>query len=191
MTTSRRSFLQKSAIFTGAAAAGPLFSPFLRTARAGQSSNSVVFASGEPVTGNWDPTSHTVLGQINFEGYVFSRLTQTPMRPEDPSEIVFELATSYKLIDQDTLEYTLRKGVKFHNGAPFTAHDVKATFEYASQPGKSAWYPGQVDDEVVDDYTCRLHTGKYGYPASAYILLASFLPILSAADVKNGKRSTP
>ena len=37
------------------------------------------------------------------------------------------------------------------------------------------------DVEVVDDYTCRLHTGKYGYPASAYILLASFLPILSAS----------
>ncbi|MBT6298887.1 MAG: ABC transporter substrate-binding protein, partial [Rhodobacteraceae bacterium] len=29
-------------------------------------------------------------------------------------------------------------------------------------------------------------TGNYGYPASAYILLASFLPILSAADVKDG-----
>lgn len=186
MTTSRRSFLQKGAVFTGTAAAGSLFSPFLRTAQAGQSTNSVVFASGEPVTGNWDPTSHTVLGQINFEGYVFSRLTQTPMRPENPSEIVFELATSYKLIDQDTLEYTLRQGIKFHNGASFTAHDVKATFEYASQPGKSAWYPGPVDVEVIDDFTVRLHTGNYGYPASAYILLASFLPIMSAADVKDG-----
>ncbi|MGY9011307.1 MAG: twin-arginine translocation signal domain-containing protein, partial [Rhodobacterales bacterium] len=29
MTTSRRSFLQKGAMFTGAAAAGTVFSPFL------------------------------------------------------------------------------------------------------------------------------------------------------------------
>ena len=187
MTTTRRSFLQKGAMLTGAAAAGTLFSPFIRTATAGQASNSVVFASGEPLTGNWDTTSHTILGQINFEGYVFGRLTQTPMRPENPSEITFELATSYKLIDENTLEYTLRKGVTFHNGAPFTARDVKATMEYASQPGKSAWYPGPVDVEVVDDYTCRLLTHKYGYPASAYILLASFLPIMSAADVEDGE----
>ncbi len=56
MTTTRRTFLQKGAVFTGAAATGTLFSPFLRTAQAGPASNSVVFASGEPLTGNWDPT---------------------------------------------------------------------------------------------------------------------------------------
>ncbi len=186
MTTTRRSFLKKSAAITGVAASSSLLSPFIRTASAGQSSNSVVFASGEPLTGNWDPTSHTILGQINFEGYVFGRLTQTPMRAEDPSAIEFELATSYKLIDENTLEYTLRQGVTFHNGAPFTAADVKATMEYSSQPGKSAWYPGQVDVHVVSDYVVRLDTSAYGYPASAYILLASFLPIMSAADVADG-----
>ena len=188
MTTSRRSLLQQGALLVGAAATGQLFMPFVRTARAGQSSNSVVFASGEPLTGNWDPTSHTILGQINFEGYVFGRLTRTRMRPENPAEVEFELATSSKLIDANTLEYTLRKGVTFHNGAKFTAADVKATYEYSSQKGKSAWYPGPVDVEVVDDdYTVRLRTEKYGYPASAYLLLASFLPILSAADVENGE----
>ena len=186
MNATRRSFLKQSALLGGAAAASQLFSPFVRTASAGPSSNSVIFASGEPLTGNWDPTSHTILGQINFEGYVFGRLTKTPMRPENPSELQYELATGHSVISEHVLEFTLRQGVTFHNGKAFSAEDVKATFEYASQPGKSAWYPGPVDVEIVDDYTVRLHTEEYGYPAAAYILLASFLPILSADDVANG-----
>lgn len=183
MTTTRRTFLKRSAAFGGAAATSSLLSPFVRTASAGQASNSVVFASGEPLTGNWDPTSHTVLGQINFEGYVFGRLTKTPMRAENPSEIQYDLATGHKVISEFVLEWTLRKGITFHNGKPFKAEDVKATYEYSSQPGKSAWYPGPVDVEIVDDFTVRLHTEEYGYPASAYILLASFLPIMSAEDI--------
>ena len=186
MATTRRSFLKQGLLLGGVAASCQLQAPFIRTASAGASSNSVIFASGEPLTGNWDPSSHTILGQINFEGYVFGRLTKTPMRAENPSEIQYELATGYKVIDEHVLEYSLRQGVTFHNGKAFKAEDVKATFEYASQPGKSAWYPGPVDVEVVDDYTIRLHTKEYGYPATAYILLASFLPILSADDVKSG-----
>jgi peptide/nickel transport system substrate-binding protein len=186
MTTTRRKFLKGGLTVGGLAAASQLTSPFIRTATAGKSSNSVVFASGEPLSGNWDPSSHTVLGQINFEGYVFGRLTNTPMRPENPSEIQYDLATGHKIINENVLEWSLRKGVTFHNGAPFTAADVKATFEYSSQPGKSAWYPGPVDVEIVDDYTVRLNTAAHGYPATAYILLASFLPIMSAADIEGG-----
>lgn len=189
MSATRRAFLKSGLALGGVAAASQLSAPFVRRAFAGQSSNSVIFASGEPLTGNWDPTSHTILGQINFEGYVFGRLTKTPMRPENPSEIQYELALGHKVISEDVLEWSLRQGITFHNGKPFKAEDVKATFEYASQPGKSAWYPGPVDVEVVDDYTVRLHTAEHGYPATAYILLASFLPIMSADDIADGSIS--
>jgi peptide/nickel transport system substrate-binding protein len=152
-----------------------------------QVKKTVVFASAGAVTGNWDPTSHTVVGQIDFEGFVFSHLIRCPMRPENPTEILPDLATSWKLLDEHTLEYTLRKDVQFHDGTPFTANDVKATMEYASQPSRPAgsWYPGRVDVTAVDPYTVRLSTAKYGYPASAYWYLASFLPMLSAKDVAN------
>ncbi len=106
------------------------------------------------------------------------------MRADNPAKFELELATSHKLINEGTLEYTLRKGVTFHNGKPFTGADVKATFEYSSQKRKSAWYPGPADVEVVDDYTVRLHTKKHGYPASAYVLLASFLPIMSRTAMR-------
>ena len=39
--------------------------------------------------------------------------------------------------DQRVYEFTLRKGLKFHNGDPFTAEDVKFSFKRA-QGGAAA-----------------------------------------------------
>jgi peptide/nickel transport system substrate-binding protein len=170
-----------AAAIAGAGVAMPLSSMAFAQAK----KKTIVLASMGPVTGNWDPTSHTTIGQLNFEAFIFSRLTRCPMQEGKIDEILPDLATSWKLVDPSTLEFTLRKGVKFHDGKEFNAEDVKATMQYASQPSRpaAAWYPGPVDVEVVDPYTVRLHTGKYGYPASAYWFVASFLPIMSAKDL--------
>lgn len=153
-------------------------------AKAAQS-KTVVLASMGPVTGNWDPTSHTTLGQLKFEKFVFNHLTRCEMREGRSEELTPDLATSWKLIDAHTLEFKLRDGVKFHDGKEFGAEDVKATMEYASNPARpaSALYPGRVDVEVVDKLTVRLKTEKHGYPASAFWFISSFLPILSAKDI--------
>jgi peptide/nickel transport system substrate-binding protein len=42
------------------------------------------------------------------------------------------LATSYKWIDNKTLEFQIRSGIKFHNGANFSADDVVATYNHVS-----------------------------------------------------------
>ncbi len=183
--TTRRNFLGTTA---AAGAAGLILpAPYVKRAYA-QARSTLIFASGEPLTGNWDPTSHTQLAQINFEGFVFGKLFNTPMRPEKPDEIVWDLALSQNVVDLHTMEYKLRDGVTFHNGAPFSAEDVKATFEYASQANRpAAWYPGPCEVEVVDRLTARVHTEKGGYPASAFYFLAGFLPIMSAADIKDPK----
>ncbi len=44
------------------------------------------------------------------------------------------LATSYKWVDNKTLEFQIRDGVKFHNGQPFSADDVVATYNLVSKP---------------------------------------------------------
>ena len=74
------------------------------------------------------------------------------------------------MVEDGWLEYTLRKDIKFHNGAAFTAHDVKATFEYASNPERPSgtWYPGQAEVQVVDDYTCRVRGEGGSYPGSLF-----------------------
>ncbi|MBN8909694.1 MAG: ABC transporter substrate-binding protein, partial [Rhodospirillales bacterium] len=184
----RRDVLKGAAAAAAISGIGTVAAPFGGKAFA-QSKKTVVVASMGPVTGNWDPTSHTTVGQLDFEAFVFSHLTRCPMEEGKTDEIQPDLATEWKLVDPSTLEFKLRQGVKFHNGADFTANDVKATMEYASQPSRpaSAWYPGPVDVEVVDDHTVRLNTSKYGYPASAYWFVASFLPIMSAKDVADPK----
>jgi peptide/nickel transport system substrate-binding protein len=42
-------------------------------------------------------------------------------------------AESYKVIDQLTLDLTIRKGMLWHDGKPLTAEDVKFTFDYCKQ----------------------------------------------------------
>ena len=185
LNISRRSILAAAA---GGVVSAGLPAPFIQRASAA-GRNSLIYSSAEPLTGNWDPTSHTSLAQINFEGFVFGYLFRTPMHPNDPSQFVWELATGQKLIDEYTMEYTLRDGVTFHNGAPFSAEDVKATFEYATQPSRPAspLYPGQCEVEVVDRLTARVHTKKFGYPASAFQFTGALLAMMSKDDIVDPK----
>ncbi len=155
-----------------------------------QASKPMVFLSAENITGNWDPTAHTTLSQKNVEGFVMGFLTRAPMRLDDPDKVTDDLATSLKLLDEHRLEIKLRTDVKFHDGKPFKAEDVKATFEYGAQPDRPAqWYPGPASGLTIttpDDYTVIVDATKGGYPADLFLFLASFLPIMSATDVKGG-----
>jgi peptide/nickel transport system substrate-binding protein len=181
----RREILGNAAALAAASSLG-VVSPFVSGgARAQAGKKTLTLAAQGPVTGNWDPTSHTTLGQLEFEAFIFGHLTRNLMEVGKTDQMSPDLATSWKLLDKFTLECKLRQGVKFHDGKEFGAEDVKATMAYASQPSRpaAAWYPGPVDVEVVDPLTLRIKTEKYGYPASAYWFLLSFLPILSAKDI--------
>src|SRR5256885_15036395 len=57
--------------------------------------------------------------------------------------------------DQKVYEFTLRKGLKFHNGDPFTAEDVKFSFlryKWAKQQSNKV-----REIEIVDPYRVRFH----------------------------------
>ena len=76
------------------------------------------------------------------------------------------VTAAWKAIDDTTWEVKLRQGVKFHDGTPFTAKDVKATFDRVLDPTKKMTARGNHAKiktvEVVDDHTVRFKTdGPY------------------------------
>ena len=80
----------------------------------------------------------------------------------EKGELIPWLAESWKM-SEDGRQWTfnLRKGVKWHNGDPFTSADVKFSFErFISDAAKSSWSPMHrqtVDQiETPDDYTVRV-----------------------------------
>ena len=72
------------------------------------------------------------------------------------------LATSWEPIDDDTWEFKLREGVKFHDGSDFTAEDVVFSIErtpVVTGPTTTTIYVRRVaETEIVDPYTLRIHT---------------------------------
>src|SRR5882672_3066726 len=55
------------------------------------------------------------------------------------------LATEWKLPDTTTIEFTLRPGVKFHDGSSFTADDVVYTLNLVSDPASKVSTPANYN----------------------------------------------
>ncbi|WP_151613173.1 ABC transporter substrate-binding protein [Sinorhizobium alkalisoli] len=72
------------------------------------------------------------------------------------------LATSWKWVDDTTLEFKLREGVKFHNGEEFDAEDVVYTVNFVANPENGVVVQRNVNwmksAEKVDKYTVRITT---------------------------------
>jgi peptide/nickel transport system substrate-binding protein len=188
MTISRRKFLTYSALAGLASSLPRLNLDFLISSAFAETNSALTFLSAENLTGNWDPSSHTCLAQINLEGFVFGYLTRAPMLPNNPEALNMELAKEIKIVNQSTIAFKIRDDVKFHDGKPLTAEDFKATFEYASGPDRPAqWYPGPCEVNILDQHAFEIKTDKFKYPAALFYYLSSFLPVMSADDIKNGE----
>jgi peptide/nickel transport system substrate-binding protein len=69
------------------------------------------------------------------------------------------LATSWKQVDATTIDFTLREGVTFQNGDPFTADDVVYTINdiiHDKQVAIPAYYTSYAGAEKIDDFHVRL-----------------------------------
>jgi len=65
------------------------------------------------------------------------------------------LATSWKQLSDTHYRFTLRKGVKFHDGSPFSADDVVFSYQRILQPQGTMqiYVTGVKEVKKVDDYT--------------------------------------
>ncbi|HYR36026.1 MAG TPA: ABC transporter substrate-binding protein [Burkholderiales bacterium] len=90
-------------------------------------------------------TTHAVM-QYTYEG--LTRYTKE-------YQIEPCLATSWEKLSETQYRFHLRKGVKFHDGSPFTADDVVFSFGRIKQPqGTNQIYVAGIKEvKKVDDYT--------------------------------------
>src|SRR5712672_1013701 len=113
--------------------------------------------------------------------------------------IVSDLATSWSSNEEGTeLTFPLRHGVKWHDGKPFTAQDVKCTWDLLSgkaseklriNPRKS-WYSNveEVTTNGDDEVTFRL---KRPQPSLLALLASGWAPIYPCHVSPRDMRSRP
>ena len=91
-----------------------------------------------------DPQYHNLGPNNAMARHFFDRLINTDKTQRHQPG----LAVSWKAISDDTWEIKLRRGVKFHDGSPFTADDVLFTVERApdvpNSPSSFAIYTKQI-----------------------------------------------
>ena len=97
------------------------------------------------------------------EAFVFavmSNVYEPLVQRNDKFELVPTLATEWKLVQPDTWRFTLRQGVKFHDGSAFDADDVLFSYNRAKGPGSDVGgYLGTVKEiRKIDQYTVELVT---------------------------------
>jgi len=119
----------------------------------------LVVAEGVEI-GQLDPHRARSMQDLGFGNAVFDAL----FRRQEGGEISPGLALSYKLIDDKTWTFKLRKGVRFHNGDFFTARDVKFSFDRMLNPATNnpflSLYLTIDKTTIVDDETVTVTTKK-------------------------------
>jgi peptide/nickel transport system substrate-binding protein len=99
--------------------------------------------------------------------------------------IVPDLAESWMLSeDGKDLTFKLRQGVKWHDGKPFTAADVKCTWDTLQGKGKEklrlnareAWWANLDNVSVDNDFQATFHL-KRPQPSFLAFLAAGFTPV--------------
>ena len=104
---------------------------------------------------NYDPLTDAL---DQFQNYgrllIFSNLTAY----DAESALVGDLATAWEL-DGTSWVFTLRDGVTWHDGSPFTADDVKYTFERILDPKVGSFAVPFIGEEATGR-GCRSAHGK-------------------------------
>jgi peptide/nickel transport system substrate-binding protein len=124
---------------------------------------------------NMDPHMHFlrvgILMNINMYDSLLHKNTKLEYEPS--------LATAWQALDETTWEFKLRQGVKFHNGDPFSAEDVKFSFDRVLDPNTKSPQYGNIrgikEVKIIDPHTVHLITDK---PFPLLLERVVFFPII-------------
>lgn len=109
----------------------------------------------------FDPAEMVALTDTMNYAFLFDGLLNLGPQGKQPA-----LATEWKVAANGlAIDFMLRKGVRFHNGDPFTDDDVKFTFERIIGPGNTHAYRKGFEEalarvEIVDAHRVRFHLKK-------------------------------
>ena len=139
-----------------------------------------------------DPHHTNIAPNNNALWHMFEALTHV----DADARLTPGLAESWRAVDGTTWEFKLRRGVKFHDGADFSADDVLAAIERArrmeASGGQFAGFVKAIkESKAVDPHTLRFTTEK-PYAMLPYDLNSLFIISRKAAaaateDFNTGK----
>src|SRR5256712_12949574 len=152
----------------------------LPAAAAAQTKDDTIVYALQSDMQNWDPPNSVLRESIILGYHVFDHLAARDLKT---GKVGPSLATSWENLDDTTWEVKLRPGVRFHDGTPFTARDVKASVDRVLDPEKKLTARSthvQIKSvEILDDHTVRFKTDG-PYPL--------FVERLAALGMQSGKR---
>jgi peptide/nickel transport system substrate-binding protein len=150
------------------------------------------WALGQTLTTAIGSNPPTLDPQATFNGFSFhvtNQVYETLVRVTPEGEVVPGLATEWSYPNATTLRLTLREGVTFHDGSPFDADAVVASFGRILDPSLTA--PGRfvltAIDEVraVDARTVEIVTDPPFAPLLSHLAhpVAAIVPVAHAATL--------
>ncbi len=103
-----------------------------------------------------DPYARQEVFLLSFDSNIYEPL----IRRDRNLRLEPALATAWSQSSPETWRFTLRRGVRFHDGAPFTADDVVFSFERVTGPGSrlSGALAKVKEVRKVDEHTVDLVT---------------------------------
>ncbi len=131
-------------------------------------------AAGELVT--CDPHSVTDTAGVVLTGHVYEKLVAF----DKDYKLAPALATSWERLSPTVTRFALRRGVRFHDGSPFTARDVVFSIERIRHPHSlfKGVSTGFASAREVDDTTVEIVTRK---PLPTLLNQLALLSIMSRA----------
>jgi len=112
----------------------------------------------EAETYSMDP----LVAWMTYGMVMMRQIYDTPLDFNPDGTLKPRLATKWEMVDDLTWRFHFRKDVKFHNGYPFTAADVKFSLDRILDPENKCRYRSRYSTVkevvLVDDYTLDIKT---------------------------------
>jgi peptide/nickel transport system substrate-binding protein len=181
----RRELLAKAgAVGAGALVAGTLGA---KTAKAAVGGSSQRVPRGGTL--NWaleqDPAHIAPFGGILTSNHWGKELMYDSLLEWDPKlNIRSALADKWEVVDPKTIVFTLKRGLRFHNGKEVTAADCKYSFDLQANPpapGSTAvlgQFPAIDRTEVISKYRLRMRLKTPDARVFGYLAWGRYSPIV-------------